>query len=448
MSGLDRGARATLALMALACLAGIGPADARGEAQRERHAERPSGEAPHAARHEAEARQSHRARPARAQAVHATARREPSRTREHPRAADGGLMRDTHGAVIGRLNEAPRSPAASPVRVVRYGNALSGTVERTIRPGFTSRTFVSGGHVLYTHVYQTPCLAPIRTSVRVRDVRACRAIPRRPTTPGRSAHGRARVTYTLGLAGAAVVPDVRRPIHAVSGVHQPGSVDDRLHHCPEHADGLAGADRRAGLRAVTRSRHLRPALRIRARARCRIRSDSIARCASPACTSPGAAAEQLHRPRRSAAAGHHAASQGAAQRPDQSSAAGAASRSSDAGHSDDSEHSAGAQAQSCVLSGRTAARRSVGTANGHCSLSANDYIKRTGGMSNDDWMIPVVVELSRPSDCPEGLSTRIGLNDLNAMENEQEAQVLEAMQAASKKHGTEWTAERPGRTRP
>ena len=76
-----------------------------------------------------------------------------------------------------------------------------------------------------------------------------------------------------------------------------------------------------------------------------------------------------------------------------------------------------------------------GTANGHCSLSANDYIKRTGAMSNDDWMIPVVVELSRPSDCPEGLSTRIGLNDLNAMENEQEAEVMAAMQAATKNMG-------------
>jgi hypothetical protein len=75
---------------------------------------------------------------------------------------------------------------------------------------------------------------------------------------------------------------------------------------------------------------------------------------------------------------------------------------------------------------------SVPTAHGHCSLGANDYIKRTGGMSSDDWMIPVEVELSRPSDCPEGLQTHIGLNDLNAMENEQEAQVLEAMRAASK----------------
>jgi hypothetical protein len=86
----------------------------------------------------------------------------------------------------------------------------------------------------------------------------------------------------------------------------------------------------------------------------------------------------------------------------------------------------------------------VPTANGHCSLSANDYIKRTGGMSNDDWKIPVVVELSRPSDCPEGLLTRIGLNDLNAMENEQEAQVMEAMQAASKSMGPNGPPRGPG----
>jgi hypothetical protein len=85
-----------------------------------------------------------------------------------------------------------------------------------------------------------------------------------------------------------------------------------------------------------------------------------------------------------------------------------------------------------------------GTANRYCSLSANDYIKRTGAMSNDDWKIPVVVELSGPSDCPEGLRTRIGLNDLNAMENEQEAQVMEAMQAASKRMGPNGPPSGPG----
>jgi hypothetical protein len=84
------------------------------------------------------------------------------------------------------------------------------------------------------------------------------------------------------------------------------------------------------------------------------------------------------------------------------------------------------------------------TPNGHCSLGPNDYIKRTGGMSDEDWKIPVVVELSRPSDCPEGLQTRIGLNDLNAMENEQEAQVMQAMQAASKSMGPNGPPSGPG----
>jgi hypothetical protein len=85
-----------------------------------------------------------------------------------------------------------------------------------------------------------------------------------------------------------------------------------------------------------------------------------------------------------------------------------------------------------------------GAANRVCSLRANDYIKRTGGMSDDDWMIPVVVELSGPSDCPQGLQTRIGLNDLNAMENEQEAQVMEAMQAASRGMGPHGPPSGPG----
>ena len=84
------------------------------------------------------------------------------------------------------------------------------------------------------------------------------------------------------------------------------------------------------------------------------------------------------------------------------------------------------------------------TANQYCSLGPNDYIKRTGGLSQDDWMIPVVVELSAQSDCPAGLHTRIGLNDLNAMENEQEARVLEALQAASKSMGPNGPPNTPG----
>jgi hypothetical protein len=85
-----------------------------------------------------------------------------------------------------------------------------------------------------------------------------------------------------------------------------------------------------------------------------------------------------------------------------------------------------------------------GGATRYCSLSPHDYVKRTGAMSPDDWMVPVVVELSAPSDCPAGLQTRIGLNDLNAMENEQEAQVMEALQAASKSMGPNGPPMTPG----
>ena len=52
----DRRAYATLALMALASLAGIAPVQAQGEALRERHEQRPS----QGAQRESEARQSHR----------------------------------------------------------------------------------------------------------------------------------------------------------------------------------------------------------------------------------------------------------------------------------------------------------------------------------------------------------------------------------------------------
>src|SRR5271170_1226143 len=136
---VDRRACATVALVALASLAGIAPIDAQGEDLRERHEHRAS----EAVRREAAARQSHRTYPARAQTVHAAARREVSDARQRSVGNDH------------QMHEVSRGLAAGQVRVVRYGNTLSGTVERTIRPGLIGRTFVSGGHVLYTHVYQS-----------------------------------------------------------------------------------------------------------------------------------------------------------------------------------------------------------------------------------------------------------------------------------------------------
>ncbi len=72
--------------------------------------------------------------------------------------------------------------------------------------------------------------------------------------------------------------------------------------------------------------------------------------------------------------------------------------------------------------------------NQFCSLSANDYIKRVGDMGSDG-TVPVQVQLSSASDCGQGLVTKIAMNDLMTMDSEQEAQVLNALQAASKGMG-------------
>jgi len=69
--------------------------------------------------------------------------------------------------------------------------------------------------------------------------------------------------------------------------------------------------------------------------------------------------------------------------------------------------------------------------NEFCSLTANDYVKRIGSDA-DDGTVPVEVRLSIPSDCPEGIVVHVTLNDLMAMDGEQKAQVLDALQAASK----------------
>src|SRR5580704_5505759 len=60
----------------------------------------------------------------------------------------------THQRAAVSSHQNTHAVANAQVHVVHYGNAVSGTVERPVRPGFVSRTYVSGGHVLYTHVYQ------------------------------------------------------------------------------------------------------------------------------------------------------------------------------------------------------------------------------------------------------------------------------------------------------
>src|SRR5579864_2228711 len=165
MSTSNRRARATIAWLGLTGLAVIAQArEPRGE-----HESRPQRERP-TVRREVEPRQNHRAPAVRTQAARPAAVHQATQRRERPasyyarpaargseerRPLSGGFSRATpdRPAAVGRVRQVSHTFTDGQVRIVRYGNSLSGTVERSDRPGFVSRTFVSGGHVLYTHVY-------------------------------------------------------------------------------------------------------------------------------------------------------------------------------------------------------------------------------------------------------------------------------------------------------
>ena len=432
----DRRAYAIVALMALVSLCGIAPANAREEPRHEQH--RPSEGQRQGARREAEARQTHRAQAARAPVA---------RSREHPvanyhprpavrgseerRPADVGIAHEMRPAAGGRVSQVSHGFGAGQVRVTRYGNATSGTVERTIRPGFVSRTFVGGGHVLYTRVYQDHvwhqfgrafAYETFVPAVRFPGVYYSWALAAWPhpvayawgwrVQPWYPAYGVLFTPYPvytspdLWMTDYIIAQSMQAAYQAQTPVPPP-QPSPQWAPAPPAADPSAAApDAQPGDTSAAPQPDAAPAA-----------PQSIDAPSAPAAPPPAITPQikaQLNTQIKVQLAEQQAA-----------------------------------QATPAVLttqSGPPALRANhvffevvqpldVPTAHGHCTLSANDYIKRTGGMSSDDWMIPVVVELSRPSDCPEGLATRIGLNDLNAMENEQEAKVLEAMQAASKSMG-------------
>ena len=463
---VDRRAGVTLALIALAgLLAGIASVDAQGEGSREWHAHRPSeGE-----RRAPEARPSRRIYPARAERVRGAARRDASYARERAfanyqqnvvgrgsrerRLADGSLLRNTHLAVGGRVREVSRGP----VRVVRYGNSLSGTVEHTIRPGLVSRTFVGGGRILYTHVYQRHVWYRFGRAFAYETFVPAVRYPA-PYYAWALAAWPRPVTYTWGWR---VQPWY--PTYGFLFTPYPVYTSPDLW----MTDYIIAQSMQAAYQAQTAAQ---------------ARTTAPPEEASP----PGAPAV---RAADSSVAAPAARPSGPAPAPQPGDAPPApqpddappAPQSSDTRSAPVAlppavtpqvkaqlnaqikvqlREQQAAQATPAVLktpSTPPALRLNhvffqvvepldvpTGTANRYCSLRANDYIKRTGGMSDDDWMIPVVVELSGPSDCPEGLQTRIGLNDLNAMENEQEARVMEAMQAASKSMGPNGPPSGPG----
>jgi len=443
----DCRAHAIVALMALVSLCGIAPAHAREEPRAHHEQPRPSEGGRQGARRETAARQSHRAPAARAPVAHASARREASYDREHPvanyhprpaarsiearRPADVGIAHQTPAAVGGRVSQVSHGFGVGQVRVTRYGNSASGTVERTIRPGFVSRTFVGGGHVLYTRVYQDhvwhqfgrafayQAFVPAVRFPAVYYGWALAAWPR-PVSyawgwqvqPWYPAYGVLFTPYPVYASPDLWMTDyiLAQSMQAAYQAQTPAPPQPSTQWTPAPAPApdasVATPDAQPGdTSTAPQPDAAPPALQS-------IDAPPVPAAPPPAITPQIKA--QLN-------------TQIKVQLEEQQAA----------------------QATPAMLttqSGPAALRANhvffqvvqpldVPTAHGHCSLSANDYIKRTGGMSSDDWMIPVVVELSRPADCPEGLGTRIGLNDLNAMENEQEAQVLEAMQAASKSMG-------------
>ena len=70
-----------------------------------------------------------------------------------------------------------------------------------------------------------------------------------------------------------------------------------------------------------------------------------------------------------------------------------------------------------------------------CSLRANDYIERTGDLDQNG-MVPVKVRVGGATDCAIGLSTLVAFNDLESMESEQQQALTDALVAASKNMGT------------
>jgi hypothetical protein len=445
-----------LALFALASTAGSATGDARGESPETRHEQRLSGARREAVRRETEARESRRTQPARAQDIHAAVQRTASPARQHQlgtyhqtavarsiearRTANTSVTRENYPAADRRVSATYRVPAARAVHVVRYGNSLSGTVERNIRPGLVSRTFVSSGHVLYSRVYERHVWyqfgRPFAYETFVPSLR-----------------------YPAVYYAWALAPWPRPIVYAWGWQVQPwypvyGSLFTPypVYTSPDLwiTDYIIAQNMQAAYRAQTAPRA--PQLSPQTAAAAPAPHPSVAAPATQANDVPpvpqpiGAPSVEQSTESPAALQSTDTSTEPAAPPPALTPQVKAQLNAQIKVRLQEQQAAAAAPATLTSQSTPPALRPNhvffavvqpidVPTAGGHCSLSANDYIKRTGGMSNDDWMIPVVVELSGPSDCPEGLQTRIGLNDLNAMENEQEAQVMEAMRAASKGMG-------------
>ena len=419
MSRLDRGAGVGFALIVVAALAGSTAAAAQREEPRAR--------AEHA---ENRARAEHAEN--RPRAVHneraAAYVRPRAAVSPHREFADHNVpQRTTHGF-------------AAQSHAVRYGNALNGTVERPIRPGFVSRSYVSGGHVLYTHVYQSHVWHQFGRSFTYEAYVPAWRFPAAyygwALAPW--AHP---VVYSWGwraqpwypVYGAYFTP---YPVYASPDLWMTDYILSQNMQAAYQAQATPVAP------PPEATNYVDPAAAPDATA---APSGYVDPAAAPDAVAPPA--DSSAPPPPSEAAPAPAAPVPTAPPPKVTPQIKAQLNEQIKVQLQEQQAATATPATLTTPGGPAALRpnhvffavvQPLDVASGpnrHCKLSPNDYIKRTGGMSADDWMIPVVVELSAPSDCPEGLATRIGLNDLNAMENEQEAQVLQAMRAASRSMG-------------
>jgi hypothetical protein len=329
--------------------------------------------------------------------------------------------------------------ANAQVHVVHSGNAVSGTVERPVRPGFVSRTYVSGGHVLYTHVYQRHVWQQFGRSFTYEAYVPGYRFPAAyyGWALGTWPHP---VVYSWGWRaqpwypayGALFTP---YPVYASPDLWMTDYILAQNMQAAYQAQAIPPPPPAA-------TNYVDPAAAPQAPSG---PTNYVDPAAAPDATAPQS--EQAAPAPPGQAAPAPAAPTPTAPPPAVTPQIKAQLDAQIKVQLQDQQAATATPATLTTPSGPAALRPNhvffavvqpldvPSGPNRHCKLSANDYIKRTGGMSADDWMIPVVVELSAPSDCPEGLATRIGLNDLNAMENEQEAQVLQAMRAASRSMG-------------
>jgi hypothetical protein len=348
---------------------------------------------------------------------------------ERAPAGGGGASRLADG---GHVQTGFRGPGGQ-LGWARSGTTFSGTFERTIRPGFVSRSFVSGGHVLYSHVYQSHIWHRFGRAFAYETFVPAVRYPARYYAWALAAWPRP-VTYAWSwqvqpwypMYGSLFTP---YPAYSSPDLWMTDYILAQSMQTAYETQAVAPAAEPAPQRApaapVPDSGFGMPA-------------------AQPGTVAPASPPSDLL-----PAPAPHATPAAPIAPPPAVTPQVKAQLTAQIKVQLQEQQAATAMPATLTTQSMPPALRPnhvffqvvqpldvpAATANSHCSLSANDYIKRTGEMSNDDWMIPIVVELSRASDCPEGLRTRIGLNDLNAMENEQEAQVMEAMQAASKSMG-------------